>query len=71
MPISLQLIVTACTRRPRAARDAAVYSNIGINKLDSMLRLHNCPFGLFAGAKSLNSTFVAQWQFEGKFLLRK
>ena len=34
-------------------REAAEYSNIGINKLDSMLREPNCPFVLFVGTKKL------------------
>ena len=34
------------------AREAAEYSNIGINKIDSMLRSPNCPFVLFVGTKS-------------------
>ena len=34
-------------------REAAEYSNIGINKLDSMLRRPNCPFVLFVGTKKL------------------
>ena len=34
-------------------REAAEYTNIGINKLDSMLRAPNCPFVLFVGAKKL------------------
>ena len=34
-------------------REAAEFSNIGINKLDSMLRKPNCPFVLFVGAKKL------------------
>lgn len=34
-------------------REAAAYSNIGINKLDSMLRTPNCPFVLFVGTKKL------------------
>ena len=34
-------------------REAATYSNIGINKLDSMLRTPNCPFVLFVGTKKL------------------
>lgn len=29
------------------------YSNIGINKIDSMLRTPNCPFVLFVGTKKL------------------
>ena len=35
------------------AKEAAEYSNIGINKIDSMLRSPNCPFVLFVGSKKL------------------
>ena len=34
-------------------REAAEYSNIGINKIDSMLRAPNCPFVLYIGTKKL------------------
>ena len=34
-------------------KEAAEYSNIGINKIDSMLREPNCPFVLYVGAKRL------------------
>lgn len=34
-------------------REAAEYSNIGINKIDNMLRSPNCPFVLFVGKKKL------------------
>ena len=34
-------------------REAAEYSNIGINKIDAMLRTPNCPFVLFVGSKKL------------------
>jgi excisionase family DNA binding protein len=34
-------------------REAAEYSNIGINKIDSMLRMPKCPFVLFVGSKKL------------------
>lgn len=34
-------------------REAAEYSNIGINKIESMLRTPNCPFVLFVGTKKL------------------
>ena len=34
-------------------KEAAVYSNIGMNKIDSMLRSPNCPFVLFVGTKKL------------------
>ena len=33
--------------------EAAVYSNIGINRIDRMLRTPNCPFVLFVGSKKL------------------
>lgn len=33
-------------------KEAAEYSNIGINKLDSMLKSPNCPFVLFVGTKN-------------------
>ena len=44
IPIHLKMTLTA--------REAAEYSNIGINKIDSMLRSPNCPFVLFVGTKS-------------------
>ena len=34
-------------------REAAEFSNIGINRLDSLLRKPNCPFVLFVGTKKL------------------
>jgi len=34
-------------------KEAAEYSNIGINKIDSMLRAPNCPFVLYVGTKKL------------------
>ena len=34
-------------------REAAEYSNIGINKIDSLLRSPNCPFVLYVGSKKL------------------
>lgn len=45
VPIHLKAALTV--------REAAAYSNIGINKLDSMLRALNCPFVLFVGTKKL------------------
>lgn len=32
-------------------KETAEYSNIGINKIDAMLRSPNCPFVLFVGTK--------------------
>lgn len=34
-------------------KEAAEYSNIGINKIDSMLRAPKCPFVPFVGTKKL------------------
>ena len=34
-------------------REAAEYSNIVINKIDSLLRTPNCPFVLFISSKKL------------------
>ena len=34
-------------------KEAAEYSNIGINKIDAMLRSPNCPFVLIVGTKKL------------------
>ena len=31
----------------------ALYSNIGINKIDAMLKQPNCPFVLYVGSKKL------------------
>ena len=34
-------------------KEAAEYSNIGINKLESLLRMPRCPFVLYVGKKKL------------------
>ena len=34
-------------------KEAAEYSNIGMNKLDSLLHMPNCPFVLYVGTKRL------------------
>ena len=43
VPIHLKVTLTI--------REAAEYSNIGINKIDSLLRTPNCPFVLYVGTK--------------------
>lgn len=45
VPIHLKVALTI--------KEAAEYSNIGINKIDSMLREPNCPFVLYVGGKRL------------------
>ena len=34
-------------------REAAEYSNIGINKIDAMLKEPDCPFVLYVGTRKL------------------
>ena len=45
VPIHLKMTLTT--------KEAAEYSNIGINKIDSMLRSPNCPIVLFVVTKKL------------------
>lgn len=45
VPIHLKLNLTI--------KEAAEYSNIGINKIDAMLRDPRCPFVLYVGVKKL------------------
>ena len=44
-------------------KEAAEYSNIGINKIESLLRTPRCPFVLYVGKKKL----VKRKEFE-KFI---
>ena len=61
VPIHLKMNLTI--------REAAEYSNIGINKIDRLLRSPNCPFVLYVGTKKL----VKRKEFEqfigGKLLI--
>lgn len=45
IPIHLKIMLTI--------KEAAAYSNIGINKIDQMLRMPGCPFVLYVGSKKL------------------
>ena len=45
VPIHLKITLTI--------REATEYSNIGINKIDSMLKQPNCPFVLYVGTRKL------------------
>ena len=45
VPIHLKMTLTI--------REAAEYSNIGINRIDEMLKKPNCPFVLYVGSKKL------------------
>ncbi len=45
VPIHLKITLTI--------KEAIEYSNIGINKIDSMLKQPNCPFVLYFGTQKL------------------
>lgn len=47
-------------------REAAEYSNIGINKIDELLKQPNCPFVLFVGTKKLVKREAFEAYIEGK-----
>lgn len=47
-------------------REAAEYSNIGINKIDEMLKHPNCPFVLYVGTKKLVKRRAFEAYIEGK-----
>lgn len=55
VPIPLKVTLTI--------KEAAEYSNIGINKLETLLRAPRCPFVLYVGNKKL----VKRREFE-KFI---
>lgn len=55
IPIHLKVTLTI--------KEAAEYSNIGVNKLESLLRMPRCPFVLYVGNKKL----VKRKEFE-KFI---
>lgn len=50
-------------------REAAEYSNIGINKIESMLKQPNCHFVLFAGAKKLVERLEFEEYIRGKLVI--
>lgn len=45
VPIQNKLLLTI--------KEAAEYSNIGLNKIDALLKRPNCPFVLFVGSRKL------------------
>ena len=59
VPIHLKLALTV--------REAAAYSNIGINRIEAMLREPNCPFALFVGE---GKRLVKRQEFE-QFISRE
>ena len=61
VPIHLKMNLTI--------KEAAEYSNIGINKIDSMLRSPNCPFVLFVGTKKLVKRKEFEQYISDKFVI--
>lgn len=47
-------------------REAVEYSNIGINKIDEMLKQPNCPFVLYVGTKKLVKRKAFEEFIEGR-----
>ena len=47
-------------------REAAEYSNIGINKIDELLKQSNCPFVLYVGTKKLAKRRAFEEYIEGR-----
>lgn len=58
VPIHLKMALTI--------KEAAEYSNIGINKIDFLLKQPHCPFVLYVGTKKL----VKRKEFE-EFISKK
>ena len=61
VPIHLKMTLTA--------REAAEYSNIGINKIDSLLNMPNCPFVLYIGTRKLVKRVEFEQYIRGKFAI--
>ena len=58
LPIDLKMLLSI--------REAAEYSNIGINKIDELLKQPNCPFVLYVGTKKLVKRRVFEEFIEGR-----
>jgi len=50
-------------------REAAEYSNIGINKIDSLLKMPNCPFVLYIGTRKLVKRVEFEQYIRGKIAI--
>ena len=53
MDISKVERVPICQKMALTTREAAEYSNIGINKIDAILKQPGCPFVLYIGTRKL------------------
>ena len=61
VPIHLKLTLTI--------KEAAEYSNIGINRIDALLRQPNCPFVLYVGTKKLVKRKEFEQYISNKFTI--
>lgn len=61
VPIHLKINLTI--------KEAAEYSNIGVNKIDSMLKSPNCPFVLYVGTKKLVKRREFEQFITGKLII--
>ena len=50
-------------------RESAEYSNIGINKIDSLLKIPNCPFILYIGTRKLVKRVEFEQYIRGKIAI--
>ena len=58
LPIDRKMLVSI--------REAAEYSDIGINKIDELLKQPNCPFVLYVGTKKLVKRRAFEEFIEGR-----
>ena len=61
VPIHLKMVLTI--------KEAAEYSNIGINKIDAMLKQPNCPFVLYVGTRKLVKRKEFEEYISGKLII--
>lgn len=50
-------------------REASEYSDIGINKIDALLKQPNCPFVLYVGTKKLVKRKAFEEYIEGRLTI--
>lgn len=61
VPIHLKMVLTI--------KEAAEYSNIGINKIDALLKQPNCPFVLYVGTRKLVKRKEFEDYISGKLII--
>ncbi len=61
VPIHLKMVLTI--------KEAAEYSNIGINKIDALLKQPNCPFVLYVGTRKLVKRKAFEDYISGKLVI--